>query len=133
MDSIFQRYATRPDGDGLPHVLDTESDELSCFHWLRGIRDRSPMLELRKRSGNCLAVGYGWIDAIAFDPSKGITISASGRAIRILGRNLNAEVRPQVRLFEGLTRHRVPRVFEIERADALTATAEACVVEAIEW
>ncbi len=56
------------------------------------------MLELRKRTGNLLTMGYAWIDHIDYDPSVGITLSHMGRKLLITGRNLNTELRPNVRL-----------------------------------
>ncbi len=88
------------------------ADDFACFGYLRGNRERALMLELRKRTGDVLAVGYGWIEQITFNPSEGITLHLGSQSIRILGTRLNAEVRPNVRLFEGLTRHRVSWVSE---------------------
>jgi hypothetical protein len=101
----------RPDAPE-PDALADAADDLGCFGHLRGQRDRAIMLELRRRTGDVLAIAYGYIDRIAFDPSEGITIHAGGQSIRIRGTNLNAEVRPNVRLFEGLLRHRIAWVRE---------------------
>jgi hypothetical protein len=113
--SLLQRYAGKPDpASPDSNVIELDPvDDLGCFGWLRGLRERAPMLELRKRTGNRLAVAYGWIERIEFDPSEGITLRAPGLTVRIVGSNLNAEVRPSVRLFEGLTRHRVTWVSEL--------------------
>jgi hypothetical protein len=109
------------------------AEDLGSFGWLRGWRDRSVMLELRKRNGNSLAVDYGGME-IEFDPSEGITLhSLSGRTIHIKGRNLNAEVQPSKRLFDGLTRHRVPWIAEADRAQGLQADRDATVIESIDW
>src|SRR5271170_3536552 len=129
---ILDRYSGRaseqaaeasagPDDDG--------TEDLGTFGWLRGMRDRSVMLELRKKTGDILAIGYGWIERIEFDPSKGITLKCGGQEIRIKGRNLNSEARPQVRLFQGLTRHRVPWVQEAGQSAALVADKQAPVIE----
>lgn len=115
--------ASEPDG----------AEDLGTFGWLRGTRDRSVMLELRKKTGDIVAIGYGWIDRIEFDPSKGITLKCGGQVIRIKGRNLNSEARPQVRLFQGLTRHRVPWLQEAGQSAALVADKQAPVIESIEW
>lgn len=132
--SILQKYTAREEGEPASgNVLDLEIDDAGAFGWLRGVRDRCVMLELRKKGGNCLAVGYGWIDRIEFDPSEGITLSVSGRSISIKGRNLNAEVRATVRLFEGLARHRVPWIREASGMDAMEAKDGVCLVEAIDW
>lgn len=114
--------------------LDAEPwDDLGCFGWLRGIRDRSTMLELRKKDGNILAVGYGWLERVQFDPSEGIRLHIGGQTILIKGRNLNAQVRPTVRLFEGITRHRVPWVQEADQLMQFEASTQVAVVDSIDW
>lgn len=109
------------------------ADDFGAFGWLRGIRERSVMLELRRKDGNILAIGYGFIDRVEFDPSEGIKLSLAGREIRITGRNLNAEVRPTVRLFEGITRHRVSWVCEADARESLALSDNATVIDAIDW
>jgi hypothetical protein len=133
--SILQKYTAREEGEPASgNVLDLEiTDDVGSFGWIRGLTSRCVMLELRKKGGNCLAVGYGWIERIEFDPSQGIVLFMSGHKIRIKGRNLNAEVRPTVRLFEGLTRHRIPWICEASQTDIMEAKDGACLVEEIEW
>lgn len=121
---ILERYTAvgrlatpRADPPAVPARPEPEPDadaaeDHGCFGILRGQRERAVMLELRRRTGDVLAVGYGWIERIAYDPSEGITLHLGGQKVMIRGSNLNAEVRPNVRLFEGLTRHRVTWVRE---------------------
>jgi hypothetical protein len=73
------------------------------------------MLELR-RNGNIVALTYAWLDRAKFDPSEGITLRFGMEKVRIIGRNLNAEIRPNIRLLTGITRHRVPWVQEDDEA-----------------
>ena len=80
-----------------------------------------------------MAVGYSWLERVEFDPSEGITLHLAGQKIRIKGRNLNGEVRPNVRLFQGITRHKVAWIQEADRPTELGAGKQAMVVEAIEW
>jgi hypothetical protein len=132
-DSILQKYAGRngeqgPDGAGEGEA----AEDLGAFGWLRGLRDRSIMLELRKKSGNVVAIGYGWIERVEFDPSEGITLHALGQKFRIKGRNLNAEVRPTIRLFEGICRHRVSWIREADDAGEIAKGKGDTVVESIE-
>jgi hypothetical protein len=91
------------------------------------------MLELRKKSGDVLAIGYHWIERVEFNPTDGITLHVHGDKIRIKGRNLNAEIRPEVRLFDGIARHRVAWVQEADRSSNLNGSERATVVEKIEW
>ncbi len=134
--SILQRYGLRDIDSAGNVVAKSESDvadDLGAFGWLRGIRDRATSLELRRRDGHILAVGYGYMDKAEFDPSEGITLSVAGQKIRIKGRNLNAEVRPMVRLFEGIARNRVPWVQEASGADSMAADAKATIIDSISW
>lgn len=134
--AVLQRYVTGRDsrmGMASEHAEADPCDDLGAFGWLRGIRDRAVMLELRRRDGSIVAVGYGWLERVAFDPSEGITISAAGQKIRIKGRNLNTEVRPSVRLFEGIARHRVPWIREADQAAAMEADAKVTIVDCIDW
>ena len=110
-----------------------EVDDLGTFGFLRGSRERATMLELRKKDGSILAVGYGWLEKLEFDPSDGITLHLPGQTIRIKGRNLNQEVHPKVRLYEAICRHRVPWLREAEEAESFTAAEQEVMIESIEW
>lgn len=136
-DRILQKYTAGrgPDtgGEGdLPDDADA-SDDLGSFGWLRGTRDRAVMLELRKKTGNALAVSYGWLERVEFDPSEGITLHLGGQKITIKGRNLNGEARPQVRLFNGVCRHRVSWIQEADQPTDVQADMNATVIETISW
>lgn len=134
--SVLHRYAPKIaaglGGQTVVTELDA-TDDLGAFGWLRGVKDFSRMLELRRKDGSILAVGYGYLDHAEFNPSEGITLSVAGRKIRIKGRNLNAEARPTVRLFEGITRHRVPWIQEADRGGSLQAGDGETVIDSIEW
>ncbi len=135
-DRILQKYTGRT-GEGtldatLPAEVDA-ADDLGSFGWLRGIRDRAIMLELRQKTGNVVAIGYNWIEKIEFDPSEGITLCALGQRIRIKGRNLNAEVRPTVRLFEGIVRHKVPWIQQADETPLAKLDKRTAVVDQIDW
>ena len=86
-------------------------------------------VRLRRR---IVALGYAWLERVEFDPSEGITLSVGGQKVRIKGRNLNAEIRPSVRLFEGIARHRVPWIREADRSAGLQAGDRDTVIDAIE-
>lgn len=134
--AVLQRYVTGREsrlGVAAEHAETDACDDLGAFGWMRGIRDRAVSLELRRKDGSILAIGYGWLERIEFDPSEGITLSAGGQKIRIKGRNLNTEVRPSVRLFEGIARHRVPWMREADRAAAMKAETKATIIDSIEW
>lgn len=103
------------------------------FGYLRGVRDRALMLELRKKNGNIKAFGYAWLSQAEFDPSRGIVLHIAGQQIRICGRNLNAEHRPNVRLFQCLLRHRVPWIQEADEETWMKSPDQDCVIEMLEW
>lgn len=132
-ESMVDRYAKRGEGLAatLPEPEPAETD-LGCFGWLRGMRERAPCLELRKSDGRILAVGYAWIDRMEFDPDSGITLHAGAQTIRLEGSGLNHEVRPGVRLFEGLARQRVPWVREVE-CGRVVEGHQMAKVECITW
>ncbi|HVX13830.1 MAG TPA: hypothetical protein VHC22_21790 [Pirellulales bacterium] len=110
----------------------TETDDLGAFGWLRGQKERAVMLELRRRNGNIIGLGYAWLERAEFDPSAGITLYFMGKAVRITGSNLNSEVRPHVRMFNGILRHRVPWIQETSQVIAMRAAKDAVVIERIE-
>ena len=72
------------------------ADDLGAFGLLRGVRERSIMVSFHQKNGNIVALPYAWLDRADFDPSIGITLSFGRQIVKIVGRNLNTEVRPQV-------------------------------------
>jgi hypothetical protein len=133
-DSVLKRYAGQTAEDRFAlsqgESLDAAND-LGAFGWLRGVRDRAVMLELRKKNGNITAIGYAWLERAEFDPSEGITLFVMGQKIRIKGRNLNAETHFGVRLYQGITRHRVPWIREAGEATRFTDARTETIVESI--
>ncbi len=130
--SVLDKY-TRPRTNGdVPATYESDDpDDLGAFGWLRGVRERAVMLELRQRDGSAEALGYAWLERAKFDPSEGITLTFSGKTVQITGINLNAERRPNVRLFAGIIRHRVPWIQVAEGAEQMEAAKDATVIEAI--
>jgi hypothetical protein len=134
-NSTLQKYAARF-GDGAEQgtASDAEGiDDLGAFGFLRGTSDRAEMLELRKKTGNIRAIGYGWIQKVDFDPSAGLTLYVGDEKIRIRGRNLNVVAHQQSSLLGGITRHRVPWICESDQSKILQADNAMLVVEAIDW
>jgi hypothetical protein len=132
-DSVLNKFVTRlPEPEATVAAESDELDDLGTFGYLRGVRDRAIMLELRHRSGNVTALGYAWLERAEFNPSEGITLHFSGKTIRITGRNLNAEVRPNVRLFAAILRHRVPWIQEAGSAAVMEAKKNATIIEEFE-
>lgn len=99
------------------HALDEEVDveDFEAFGWLRGVKDRAIMLQLRKRTGAILALPYAWIEAVEFDPSVGIIISSASHRVEIRGQCLNAEGHARASLLGGITSQRVLWISECDR------------------
>jgi len=132
---MLERYTSRRVEPTVPAATvsdDNEgADDFGAFGWLRGVRDRAIMLELRHRNGRISAFGYAWLERAEFDPSEGITLQFAGRSVKIAGRNLNSEIRPNLRLFAGIMRHRVPWIQEADGPTAMSAAKDAVVIEEI--
>ncbi|MFT3786010.1 MAG: hypothetical protein QM770_07575 [Tepidisphaeraceae bacterium] len=117
------------DGSGDPDA----ADDCGSFGLLRGIRERSAMLTLRKSSGDMTAVSYAWVERIAYDAATHcITLHGAGPPVRIRGRHLTDPAKAGVSLFEGLSRQRVPWIAESSRETLMRAEGEQCVIESIE-
>lgn len=109
------------------------SDDAGCFGVLRGTRERTPMLELRRKDGSVRAIAYSYIDRCDLGPPDKITLHAGGTEIVIAGRNLNAEARPGLRLFASICRHRCVWVAESSQEQRHHAGRAGVVVESIRW
>ncbi len=131
-DSVIDRYAGRVADPTKRPVEELDSfDNLGVFSILRGVRDRALMLELRMRDGSSHAFGYAYLAQASFDPSAGITLHFGGSTVHIIGTNLGVEVRPNVRLFQSLLRHRVPWIRETERGESFLASAKSMTIDEI--
>ena len=136
-DNVLDRFTrSLPKPSELAAGAETERDDhddYGAFGWLRGIRDRVPLVEFRLKNGNVRAQGYAWLHQAEFDPSTGIVLSFGTFQVTLIGRNLNAELRPNVRLFQGLLRHRVPYVQEADEARVLQSADHETIIEQIVW
>jgi hypothetical protein len=130
-DALNRNVLKRQNGDAAVAVDVDATEDLGAFGWLRGVQDRAIMLEIRHKDGSITAKGYSWLQSVEFDPSRGITLNFSGEKITIVGRNLNAEARPNVRLFAGIVRHRVPWIQEADGATVIEAAKGAVVIEEV--
>ncbi|MGE4003409.1 MAG: hypothetical protein AB7I48_24750 [Planctomycetaceae bacterium] len=113
-------------------IEDDQSDNVHAFGFLRGVRDTAFMLEIRHRDGKLSAFPYGLLDRAEFDPSDGLKLKFGSVTVRIIGRNLGAEARPNLRLFDGIIRRRVSWIQETDEATAMEAPKGAVVIEAVE-
>lgn len=134
-DSLVEKYAKRASEPSSEpsHEPEVIESDLGCFGWLRGVKERSLMLELRKKDGHVLALGYAWLERVEYEPEKGIVLHTPGRTVKIIGSGLCQEARQGVSLFAGLIRHRVPWIKETDRAKLVMREGAAVSVECIEW
>jgi hypothetical protein len=136
-DSVLKRY-TNPRAPFVPRgeVLDEgddSTDDLGCYGWLRGLRERSPMLEFRRKDGRSVAYDYALLRKVEFDPSEGITLHFDGEVVRIEGRNLDDEPTPGIQLLRGIHIHRVPWVRELGESDILEVGEDRLVIERFDF
>lgn len=107
-------------------------ENLGSFGWLPAEQARAAMLELRHANGLIVAFSYAWLESAEFNPSEGITLNFSGTAVKLVGRNLNAECRPNVRLFQGILCHRLPWIQETDESAETETDDSSTIVERIE-
>lgn len=130
--SVIDRYVGRTAEPSRKAVEEPEAlDDLGAFSVLRGVRDRALMLELRMKDGSSTALSYAYLAKATFDPSEGIVLYFPGSTVRIIGTNLGSEVRPNVRLFQSLLRHRVAWIQEADQAESLQASGKSIVIDEI--
>ncbi|HEV3304436.1 MAG TPA: hypothetical protein VG055_32595 [Planctomycetaceae bacterium] len=126
----WEKYFVRSKtGEGTAEVEDDLSEDLISFGWLRGIRDQAIMLQVRYRNGTIEAFPYALLSFAQFKRSEGIWLCFGGKTIRIVGRNLDAECRPNLRLFDGIMRRRVTWIQEADEPTAMNAPKGALVIE----
>ena len=132
-DSVLKQFRGRVVAEEPPTQAESEGeDDLGEFAILRGVRDHARFLELRKKDGSAVAIGYSWLERIEYDGGHIITLRFTNQVVRIRGRNLNAELRSNVRLLDGLLRHRVPWIAEANEPRLMAADKRALVIEEIE-
>jgi hypothetical protein len=130
-DRAADPFAPRRKDNGVVSMDGDGVEDLIAFGWLRGVQERAIMLEIRHKDGRITAKGYSWLQSADFDPSSGITLNFSGDTVTIKGRNLGGEARPNIRLFTGILRHRVPWIQEADGAAVIQAAKDAVVVEEV--
>jgi hypothetical protein len=107
-DDIFDKQPMRRKPvETIPKAEFGVPEDFGSFGWLPTASHRAVMLEVRHQDGLITAFSYSWLESALFNPSEGITLNFSGKAVKLIGRNLNAEHRPNIRLFEGIVRYQV--------------------------
>jgi len=137
-DTTLQKYLRRNRSESLSNGADEDGTEQAetvagCFGFLRGARERAMCLELRRKSGQILAINYSYISRFEYQPDVGILLHSGSDTIKIAGTNLNAAIGPQMRLFDAICRHKVPWLSESDRAERLGAEKDAVIIMTIDW
>jgi hypothetical protein len=99
-----------------------ECDDLALYGLLRGNKERTLMLNFRLLDGTQDAFPLTLLERILYDPSFGITLRFVGVLVLIEGENLAMQPPSSVGLLDGLHRHRVPWIAEV---DALHSAAKS--------
>ncbi|HEY2787039.1 MAG TPA: hypothetical protein VGJ05_18910 [Fimbriiglobus sp.] len=129
-------------GRPLPNPRDSaradESEDESCpaFGFLRGLRDRSLMLEFRLKNGNTEAFSYHLLSSIRYNPSVGLLLKFSGDVVTLVlihGSNLDFVLKDRaVNLTDrGIYRHRVTFVREMNETELSRAGANQPTIDHI--
>ena len=130
-DSVVKQFSGRlASANSAPEESDGAED-YGAFAILRGVRDFARFLQLRMKDGSMIAIGYAWLERVEFQPPS-ITLHFTTQRVTIIGRNLNSEIRPNVRLLDGLLRHRVPWLQQADAATVMEADHRATVIESVE-
>jgi hypothetical protein len=130
-DSTLKRFLAKVEPPKEAAEATPELDDLGAFGVLRGTHDRAIMLELHKKDGTIESFSYGLLARATFQPSEGIQLRFGGTTVKIIGRHLNTEIRPNIRLFSAISRHRVPWIREVDEPESWKAPREATVIEEI--
>ena len=106
-------------------------EDFGSFGWLRNDRDRAVMLEIRHANANITAFSYALLESATFNPSTGIELNFSGSTVLVVGSNLNTEVAPTARLFEGLIQHRVRWIQEADETPICESLETNVVIDEV--
>ena len=127
MMRFSDRFAAKPAAEPEPEA---EVISLGAFGYLRGVRDRALMLELRLKDGCVHALSYSLLDRATLDPSDGLRLRFVGQEVHITGQRLN-DRSSGIGLFEAIVRHRATWIQEASRADTFAPSAFGPLIEAI--
>lgn len=132
-DRLLDKYTKRGEASSTASSELDDAEDLGCFGWLRGVRDRAIMLELRKKDGCAMAFAYAWLERVEHQPDLGLILHFPGRRVFLRGSGLNTETRPMVRLFDGIVRQRVAWVRESGGSEVISTSEPRCLIESIDW
>jgi hypothetical protein len=110
--------------------------ECRAFGFLRGLHDRSQMLELRLRDRNSAAYPYHCLASVRFNPSVGLLLKYTGDVVTLVlirGSNLDVMVsQGNVCLTLGIFRHRLVWIKEMTEDELRQAKDGEPTIDRIE-
>lgn len=113
--------------------------EASCsaFGYLRGIRERADVIEIRFLGGNSVWFPYSWLGEWKFDPSEGLLLKFSGDLVYLVlirGCNLNQPLADSTTNLttSGLQRHRIVWMREMSEDEVRQVGESGPTIDSIE-
>lgn len=136
-ESLFQKMQT----SRLTGTADDEQqapviEDYGSYSVVRGLRDRVPMFELRKKDNSSRAIPYALVESIDYLPAIGLILHVAGHEITIAGQHLNEAIDGRIGLLGALISHRLLWVQESSRARSGHHSGNSTptpVVESIRW
>ena len=116
---------------------DTGEDSCAAFGYLRGIRERAEVLEIRFLNGNSVWFPYHWLGEWKFNPSDGLLLKFSGDlvyAVLIRGSNLSRPLSDSTTNLttSGLQRHRIVWMREMSEDEIRQVGETGPTIDSIE-
>jgi hypothetical protein len=133
--SKLTAHAGQPRPEAEPKRPEDDEQHCNAFGYLRGVRERALLLELRFRDGNAEAFTYSWLGRVSYVASAGLLLRFNGDRlywVLVEGANLNKALEGGVSLYQkGLLRHRVTWVREMSAEELSRAGPGDVTVEHI--
>lgn len=102
-----------------PKEPEEESEEdFGSFGYLRGIKERSIMLEFRFLNGNTEAMPYHSLERLVYNPSEGLLLQFHDGKIRLKGQKFNTVQSNGIVFLQALLRNRITWVQESDELKA---------------
>jgi hypothetical protein len=135
----FNSYLRQAAGNRQPNDKPRDSDEgeAAClaFGYLRGLNSRALAVEFRFRTGDSEFHAYNCLTSWRRNPSVGLLLKFTGDVttlVLIRGSNLDALVSNSVNLLQGLQRHRILWLREMDEDELRRAGKGEPTIDRIE-
>jgi len=132
-DNVLDRYVPKSSHVGKLVEENGPPDNLGYFGLLRGLHEHAPMLEFRSKDRCSTAFSYASLTKAKLDPSDGITLEFGAYIVRIIGTNLDVEIRPNVFLFQSILQHRVAWVQQADQRQLNKGAKDRLIIDEIDF